>query len=581
MSGQPLQNPMDADKFRREYLTQLGLRAELDDLNLQANKVYKRTGQKQELQDYRTASEKLRDREGVKQMVRGKLQTITTPAIASEIIEDVDEGDMIFIAQNIDNMIPALKKMYAVGLTTADQFLGFYQRYIRKYMATGGVELGLQQSTGDQILLSLQTIMNQAVDIRQIEAIRDQINSLSATSRLRSERTFRQLDTLEQYLDIVRTNVSDIIREQGRYEPETIAEIQQLLNNMSQNLPTKLQVKTILTRIEVLDRAGDKAGIREKIGELVEIMSQDGSFDLQFRQLKDILERIDATVAIKRTVYRDLDDIERMSLNQIKVYIGDLNERLGFSAFAGVFGDIAREILKRSKPELLELLRRVDDELRTALTLRGDRTPRGGAEEAGGGGEGRGIRGRGHCGQNPCICEMKGTGLVRAYTPKPNDVEGGVKATPKYSQFGRYLIHKNKLNDDIISVRRPSGTFVGDFPSQRVSKNLGKVFRSIIGGGNPMFEDLNSLNEEEKTYLHKIAKSAQIQDRLNIPAPKKDEDEKDIHRFELLKGQIMSGNDNRELIKEFKLLILKLSKRGLIPKGQVKELLVELATMGY
>lgn len=575
MSGQPLQNPMDADKFRREYLTQLGLRAELDDLNLQANKVYKRTGQKQELQDYRTASEKLRDREGVKQMVRGKLQTITTPAIASEIIEDVDEGDLIFIAQNIDNMIPTLKKMYAVGITTADQFLSFYQRYIRKYMATGGVELGLQQSTGDQILLSLQTIMNQAVDRRQIEDIRDQINSLSSTSRLRSERTFKQLDVIEQYLELVRTNVSDIMREQGRYEPETIADIQQLLNNMSQNLPTKLQVKTILTRIEVLDRAGDKAGIRDKIGELVEIMSQDESFELQFRQLRDILERIDATVAIKRTVYRDLDDIERMTLNQLKVYIGDLNERLGFSAFAGVFGEIAREILKRSKPDLVDLLRRVDEGLKTALTLRG------GAEELGGGGEGRGIMGRGQCGQKPCTCEMKGAGLVRAYTPKHNDVEGGVKATPKYSQFGRYLIHKNKLNDDIISVRRPSGTFVGDFPSQRVSKNLGKVFRSIIGGGNPMFEDLNSLNEEEKTYLHKIAKSAQIQDRLNIPAPKKDEDEKDIHRFELLKGQIMSGNDNRELIKEFKLLILKLSKRGLIPKGQVKELLVELATMGY
>jgi len=580
MSGQPLQNPMDADKFRREYLTQLGLRAELDDLNLQANKVYKRTGQKQELQDYRTASEKLRDKEEVKRMVRGKLQSITSPAIASEIIDAVDEGDMIFIAQNIDNMIPALKKMYAVGLTTADQFLGFYQRYIRKYMATGGVELGLQQSTGDQILLSIQTIMNQAVDRRQIEDIRDQINSLSATSRLRSERTFNQLDVIEQYLELVRTNVSEIMREQGRYEPETIADIQQLLNNMSQNLPTKLQVKTILNRIEVLDRAGDKAGIREKIGELVEIMSQDGSFELQFRQLNDILERIDATVAIKRTVYRDLDDVERMTLNQIKVYIGDLNERLGFSAFAGVFGDIAREILKRSKPDLVDLLRRIDGELRTALTLREDRTPRGGGEEAGGG-EGRGIMGRGQCGQKVCTCEMKGTGLVRAYTPKPNDVEGGVKATPKYSQFGRYLIHKNKLNDDIISVRRPSGTFVGDFPSQRVSKNLGKVFRSIIGGGNPMFEDLNSLNEEEKTYLHKIAKSAQIQDRLNIPAPKKDEDEKDIHRFELLKGQIMSGNDNRELIKEFKLLILKLSKRGLIPKGQVKELLVELATMGY
>jgi hypothetical protein len=132
-----------------------------------------------------------------------------------------------------------------------------------------------------------------------------------------------------------------------------------------------------------------------------------------------------------------------------------------------------------------------------------------------------------------------------------------------------------------VSIRRPSGTFVVDFPSQRVSKNLGKVFRSIIGGGSPSFDDLNSLNEEERVYLHKLSKSAQIQDKLNIPAPKKDDDDKDIHRYELLKGQIMSGQDNKEMVKEFKILILKLSKKGLLPKGQVKDILIDLATMGF
>jgi hypothetical protein len=137
------------------------------------------------------------------------------------------------------------------------------------------------------------------------------------------------------------------------------------------------------------------------------------------------------------------------------------------------------------------------------------------------------------------------------------------------------------MADDIISIRRPSGTFVGDFPSQRVSKNLGKVFRSIVGGGVPTYDDINSLNEEERHYLHKVAKSARIDDKLNIPAPKMEEEEKDVRRFEILKGQIMSGQDNREMVKEFKILLLKLSKKGLVPKGQVKDILVDLASMGF
>ena len=63
MSGQPLNKPSDARKYRQTYLSYLKLRADLDDVNLQANKLYKRTGQlPQEMSDYRTTEEKLRNK---------------------------------------------------------------------------------------------------------------------------------------------------------------------------------------------------------------------------------------------------------------------------------------------------------------------------------------------------------------------------------------------------------------------------------------------------------------------------------------------------------------------------------------
>ena len=48
-----------------------------------------------------------------------------------------------------------------------------------------------------------------------------------------------------------------------------------------------------------------------------------------------------------------------------------------------------------------------------------------------------------------------------------------------------------------------------------------------------------------------------------------------------MKGEILAGNDSAELVKKFKLLIMKLVKSDLLPKGQARDLLMDLATIGY
>jgi len=587
MSGQPLQNPLDADKFRREYLNQLKLRAELDDVNLQANKVYKRTGQKNEIQDYRTADEKLADKEGLKRKVRSELQQIMSPQIASEVIVRTNDRDMAFLAQNLEAMIPPLKKMYSVGITEATQFLDFFTRYAERLARTGGVELGLQQSTGQDILLGVQTILQEAVSVEQLREIARMIRDTDLL-RARDKQEFQaNINVVAEGLQVIRGDISDVMSNVSRFDANVIGDLQSSVDRMTNQLPTKTQVADILNRINFLARAKDVEGVSGKLEELREIITQDDAFGLELRQIRSMLGELIQERA-PRTIYKSLVEVERLDDASLKVYISDINKVIKEAGMQRVFGKSAGELRRLPVPEKREELRRADDALRTVLREEleiadadiGDETPKsGGAKEV----AGRGIRG---CGQTPCSCGViQGTGLVRsrAYTPKPTDVDesSGVAPSPKYVKLGRYLIHKGKMADDIVSIRRPSGTFVGDFPSQRVSQNLGKVFRSIIGGGVPSFNDLNSLNEEERVYLHKLAKSARIDDKLDIPAPKMEENEKDVRRFEILKGQIMAGQDNREMIKEFKLLLLKLSKKGLIPKGQVKDLLVDLASMGF
>jgi hypothetical protein len=97
----------------------------------------------------------------------------------------------------------------------------------------------------------------------------------------------------------------------------------------------------------------------------------------------------------------------------------------------------------------------------------------------------------------------------------------------------------------------------------------------------PSFDDISKLDKDDQEYLHHLASKSHLLDKLNIPTPKKDEDEQDINQFEIMRGQILAGNDSQELVKKFKQLLLKMSNRDLIPRRQVKELLVMLTENGY
>jgi hypothetical protein len=138
-----------------------------------------------------------------------------------------------------------------------------------------------------------------------------------------------------------------------------------------------------------------------------------------------------------------------------------------------------------------------------------------------------------------------------------------------------------KLNKGISTIRRKTKSNYPDMPSKRVSNNLKGIINTIVGGGMPKFNEMSKLDEEEKNYLHKLIKKSNMEDRLSVPAPSKDQEEKDIHQFEVMKGQLMSGNDSKEMVKTFKGLIIKLSKKGLLPRNEVSDLLEDLQLLGY
>jgi hypothetical protein len=178
----------------------------------------------------------------------------------------------------------------------------------------------------------------------------------------------------------------------------------------------------------------------------------------------------------------------------------------------------------------------------------------------------------------------KGSGIQKKYSDVVKQSisnDKGIQEDMRFVKFGKYLINNKKLNDGILAVKRPSGNNILEFPSQRISGNMQNVIKTMIGGGIPKYEQLECLSEPEKAYLHKLSSKANIIDKFSIPAPSKTQYEKDIHDFEVMRGEIMSGNDNKDLIKKFKLHIIKLSKMGALPKAEVKDILETLLELGY
>jgi len=54
-----------------------------------------------------------------------------------------------------------------------------------------------------------------------------------------------------------------------------------------------------------------------------------------------------------------------------------------------------------------------------------------------------------------------------------------------------------------------------------------------------------------------------------------------MDRFNILKGEIQAGNDNKTLVREFKVILLRFINEGRIPRKQGQDILLDLTSMGF
>ena len=110
-----------------------------------------------------------------------------------------------------------------------------------------------------------------------------------------------------------------------------------------------------------------------------------------------------------------------------------------------------------------------------------------------------------------------------------------------------------------------------------MSDNVRSALHKIISGGDLSYDDISGLNEDERRYLHDVSTQCGI--KTSIPKPK-DAVSAQADRFTILRGQIVSGQDNEDVVKEFKGLLLKMANNNQLPRSQAYQCMQDLLALG-
>lgn len=700
-TGQPIRFPSDRNKYNNEYMETLQLQINLNQSNLEANRLYHQTGQlpaSTQLIDTRSNEEKLADVHSLKQSIISDLAPIAEPMFASAVIQGVIDSPLNvnnslfkYLAQNASMFAQTLSKKYKFGIAgdandvaIMVQFLeDAYNKTKNSFQSIKGY-INSNTNDGNKTFSSI-------LSANDTDNIKNELKDL--TKRLTYfSNAIRNLPTLREALRILLSNTNTI----DRFLP-TSAQMQKILSDISEReyrgvvpnpderalimgvldvlrkLPKLSSVQTLADRLErALIEADIRSavdcinGIRTLFGYIVfdnNTVALMQRFENEYivraqRELNEAnrINQIQATQEI--TAENARDKLERkaqrvyvinpandavnvqgnMGMGNPGSYIdfegdGDTvsditqpisiagSQQSGLSGYQSV-GSVGSHRSGDSIPSLLSGMQSVGPQVPAQAYSRNDYidqnvnllTADGVRELATRMEQSRRISRLDRDGLADMLGNLRQIPLddqkefIISILQKLSDMNYNPSRDPPinffgvggppgvsglglgkkvkkgrglYSPFGDSEINHKNLENNILTLRRKSKTNYMDLPSKHISKHMKNIIHNIVGGKIANFEDINNLNDEERNYLSKVVKKSNLQDRLSVPAPSKDQADKDNHQWEVMRGEIMAGNDSHELVKKFKILTLKLTRQGLLPKNEVMDLFEDLVSLGY
>ena len=572
MNGAQLRGPLDSAKYAEQYLSNLRLEASNNDRNLQANLVFKLTGQNpQQLTDFRTTTEKAADFEGTKVALRSKLGTITDGIIASQIIGELSQDQILFALNKWPTIQDDMKKQYATGVPSS-VFISYLNRLISKYEQMEGVDTGLQQNMGEAIIMS---------NIQLLHGLpRGQIWSVLKSAIGRAEKQFGlNLDAIKEKINHQEALIpsEEDLQFVNGLRPENQIEVKKLFDEIFDTFPTTPDLVNAVGQLNLGMANRDKRFTTNEIRSLDGLITISDSADDNMRQIREIAARDKMSkdseepedIVPSEFVPLSREEWGTKSKKEMANYLNSVYE---FAPYVGLdftkgtkTGPKDTTRFKSPQPlnykaytkEQMTQMYESSIPLVEGLMSRPSERSRSASEGSG----------------------MRGTGLKKHSRSITHLVDKPIDKPKPYTQFGRYFVNKQRLHEkDILAFRSPSGGNIQHMPTEKVSPSFAHVMRTLIGNGLPTYEEIGRLSQDEKRKLSTICHKCHV-DSPAIPNMK-GECQAEDDRFSILKGELAAGNDSPKIAREFKTMLLKYMNEGRIPKQQCNEILHELLVLG-
>lgn len=142
--------------------------------------------------------------------------------------------------------------------------------------------------------------------------------------------------------------------------------------------------------------------------------------------------------------------------------------------------------------------------------------------------------------------------------------------------FGKHRISIRQLKRNILSVTTAEGK--SQVSSRLITDAVKTILLDFRDNGKFNCDAYLKLKGDDKKILDDLLVKSNMDDQLGIRV-RDDELGELVDRYELLRGQILAGNDAIEVRKELRAVVLKLVRLGKLPIKKSHELLLELALL--
>ena len=152
-----------------------------------------------------------------------------------------------------------------------------------------------------------------------------------------------------------------------------------------------------------------------------------------------------------------------------------------------------------------------------------------------------------------------------------------VQQVPTYREYGKYAVHIPQLeNNDILNVKYKSLGPIPKFKPVPVSDIFRDFLLEVLETGKPNPRVYSQIEPQERKLFEEMSVGAGVWRGFGLERTTTSDEEEENKRFELLRGEVIAGNNNPKILGELRKLVIKFMNTGRLRKHDGLNLLMEM-----